>query len=333
MDKIFEFSHDLNKLSIIDKQNLDVITTIRSRDFDFNFLQRSLKGTDSINFVKAGGLLNVKSKGGFKPKFAYFDVTSNNKIYLMLEYIQPFIRNDTISYDIRKAVCKYSLNGELEDVFIVNAESEAVHDNLYSIITLIDDYSFVTVTHDPKNWFDAQLKKTPNKKIEFVTKYTIDTNVKEVAPVNFYSYDLPEVYKKKYYENYLSSELTAYPFISFIYSDEVFNLDDGCKCNILDSDIYWKNVDTTSRRMGAEKYTVLGLQTMGKGRSVVFYSIDNTVYFNTYSKCSLEKRCTIGELYKNDVVRMCYADVFSKQILFRFEKNKAISIPFEVYGL
>lgn len=333
-ENIYIFDSDINTIKILKKNDLRSIQNLRPREFDFNTLSISLRGKDSASFIERGFIVNTKAKAGFKPSFKSFDINPSGECFAMLQYIQPFKESDTFRYNLHNCLIKYNTLGAVEKVIPINFDSVVKYDNYFSQFTFESDSTFLTFTHDQRKWFRKQVLTDSLKPINFITKFILDLKDGTFKPSSLYDVDLPVIYRKKYFENYLSSELCTFPYIGFRYANEIHNLNSGKRCNVIDKSVYESKVDMRSTELGEEKYTLLCLNSTidVKGLYVV-YRLDSLIYLKHLDESlnTIGYVC-IGSLLENHSIHDCYIDPYSSQIYFTFDGGaNALSLPISLY--
>lgn len=337
-DKILIIRQDLDKLQILSKDNLTQIINISAKNFDYNYIAKSLSGDDSTVFIEEGISLNKKVKG-FRPGYRWFDINSKNELYGMLEYLQTYIINkDSVSYNIHTALVVLNDTGKIKYAYPLKFLKEKKIDNYSNYFFLKNNHSIIAITHNPRSWFENELKINQNKKIEFISVYTIDSSNHVIEPTASYSFDLPRIYREKYFENYLSPEVSSYPYISFRYANQLYNLETLKSCFIIDTAEYNRHINFTNKEIGNEKYTVLTLKLIPKTNEVlIVYRLEDNLYLKRFLDLKEINTIKIGNaktLLRGNNVDDCFIDPYTNQIYFTFEKEtNCITLPLALYNL
>ncbi|MCB9045313.1 MAG: hypothetical protein H6550_04135 [Chitinophagales bacterium] len=332
-NKVVFINIDLDKIQVWQKSNPNEVINISPSNFDYQFIQTSLKGIDSIGFAEKGEYINKHSKG-FRPGFKWFGINTKGEIYALLEYLQTHVQNDTITFNIHSCIVMYDSLVQIKQVYPFNLDSVQNYDNYSARFTLKNDNSFIAITHEKLNWFDTQLEANPEKIIKFITEFTLDTIDRTAKPIKMYSVDLPLIYRKKYFENFLSPELCSFPYITFTYSNKIIDLNTLKTINVIDTLTYNANVDLIGTDLGKEKYKVLSLKYIPKTRELlVVYRIRKNIYIKGFKDFEETRQACIGEILNGNTVHNCFIDPYSEQIYFNFENEAAaIVLPLMLYG-
>lgn len=323
---------DLNKIQVWPKQASKATVSLRSRDLDFNTILSKLHGSDSTLFADVGILYNTNGMG-FRSGYVWMDIAPNGDLLAMVEYLHPFTKEDSVYLDIRQCVIVHDSNGLQKDVLFMDQDSVLKYNNYASRFVVNEDGSFLTFTHDAHNWFRSQIKKNSVAKIPFITTFSLNKNKGYYTPIGKYDIDLPDVYKKKYFENYLSSELCSYPFVAFRYGNELHDMTTLKRSQIIEDVVYKASVDMNSDVLGEEKYTALALSVV-KDNVVVVYRLGKDIYMNYYTTdLELIKTVTVGNPLRGHLTDDCFIDPYAEQVYFTFDGDaNSLSLPLHLFN-
>lgn len=269
-NKIYAFNLPTGVLTITDRES-NHVQQIRSKYFEFDKLYKNLLAEEKdLHF--SSEILNKQSTN-YTPSYKWFDIDKYGNVYMLYAYM-CFEDSNKVDASEKFCIAKFSERLELLNVFPIEEINERGIFNYMFILK--DSTSIILNVHDVNEWISEKVKNN-DKPIYVLSEFKLKSN--RFIFSKYFDFDLPYIYRNKLHENYLSLNYSFYPFISYMYANEIYNASNSKLVNIIDTEKYLK----LTNNINDIKFKLLLIANDEReGTFYTFYKIMEDLYLNVY---------------------------------------------------
>lgn len=270
-DKEYVFNNKVGNFKVYNKQH-KLIFKIASREVDFELLKSKLP--KNVKPLLDSAMDINKNSKVFTPSFTWYEVDKNGNIYLLYKYAKYRDNKfDALGYGF----CIYKISEDLKqtDIYPINFPADRI---IYENMFMLDKDNNILILLTTREGMDKMEKSVNNK---FVSKFKFsgtDFNFDK-----YYALDLPYIYEKKYFENFLSINYSVYPFVAFYYDNQIYNIEKGIKKSIIEDNTYKENIDIANTNITNEIFSLKNVGVVNN-KFIVIYRLKNDYFINAYDE-------------------------------------------------
>lgn len=295
----YKFNYNTGVLKVTDRKTNQKKFEIKPSGFDYNNLEKNLTDEERFYFKQVNNEINKESN--ITPVYTWFNVDDDENIYLIFRYSNITMQGKENATVIDKyCVTKYDKNGKLLTINPIQEQVKGSNRN-FNVYTgrfcLVDSGTILCFAHDYKYWFDDIIKLKPDSIIYFANEYKLQNG--RYYHTRSYPIDLPFIHRTKYFENYLSEELSSYPVIGVQFGNDLYNVENGAVTHLVNDEEYRKSIRVKKEVDGNEQLFVYGVLADKERKNVfVIFKWGSSVYVNHYNlKLELQKSFLLNSLF------------------------------------
>lgn len=330
----YKFNFHTGNLKMYIRNSGIINNEIKSSAISFDLLQEKLTKRDEFYFKQVGNRLNKKSS--FSPQYFWMDNDEWGNAYLSFTYLN--VADDTPKFVMgeKQCIAKFNKEGQLVDMYPIEEKVEGsnVENDLFSNRFIIkDSLSIISFTHNPDNWFDEILKLKPDSTpLRFISEYKIKDG--RYYFDKSYSVDLPYIHRIKYFDNYLTPEFSSYPVFCVQFGNELWNVENGVKINLINETEYKNSIKVGKDDLGKEDMRTY--QTFADKNNKTIYAIykwKENYYLNKYNwDLVIQKTTILNSILHLDVLASVDFDGTSRMVYFNDKGlERSIGLPLDLF--
>lgn len=320
---LYFFDVGIGKLKISNYYNNESIKIIKSGEVSMSQISKNMSADEANRFLLYAEELNKEPS--FKSKFNAFQMGSDKSVYLRLQY---YTMEDTSLGFVAEKNCivKYDSIGNFKDVILIQMDTNFV---IYDGAYLQDNDSFIYCNIRPKEGIHKLMSSRSPK--YFIARFSKKNGTYYLD--GYIKYQMPFINRKKYFDSYLSSNISSYPYVANSYANEIFHLNNRVLINIIDTSSYKYNI-LESIDADKEPFRVFPIKFDHYTNSLLVpYKNGNYFYLNVYdTNLTLLYSKELGLSLYNDRLAWSmeiYPSVDLAQIYFKYGEDSFsfISLP------
>ncbi len=261
-------------------------------------------------------------------------IDSQGNIFLNYEF-EMYRSHESKNSSSKVFLAKLNAQGDLEDFY--NVEDTMRTRKIFPFGTLFPNPNqMINIVYNPQQTdFNFSKSSSADTAINFLILSQLDNN--QIEFDSLIKYPLPQVYVKQFQLNGLSLFSSAYPIIALPLANEIYNLENHKKANLIDETLYKKHNNFQWKQKGdIDKTTFKVNQTtiLSPSSFCVAYSINDTQFLNFYSSdMQLKKVVDLGFMQSYLGSFGLKIDASGNRIIFTQKKgNKQLVLPLQFFS-